>query len=127
MARPGGVPLPPGARLQGIGRGEAYRGGRWRIPGPPAERLPPGDGTAGLLLPPEPPQRLQGGECTDTGRPLGAGAPRQALRALRANLPGTRLARAGLVRQAGVVGAAAVARVPGGTCWRTQAGATPRR
>ena len=97
------------AGLEVIGRGDAHRRGRLLVPGAPAERFQPRDGTAVILLQPNLPERLQGGQ----GRGGLAGcrqpAPIQELIAVRPDLAGERLALARVLRQARLVGAETIA------------------
>jgi hypothetical protein len=62
VAHPMGIAFIAGAGLQVVGRGHAYRRGRWLVPGAPAECFESRHGTAVILLQPDPPQCLQGGE-----------------------------------------------------------------
>jgi hypothetical protein len=68
------------------------------VAGAPAERFPPWDGTAVILLEPNPPQRLQGGEGTQAWGGVCGQHPFQELKAVRPNLAGERLACAGVLR-----------------------------
>jgi hypothetical protein len=80
-----------------------------------AERFEPWHRTAVVLLDPYLPECLQGGEVAEAQRSVGGLHRRQELIAVRADLPGERLARVGLFRQAGLVGPEAIAAIP---IWR---------
>jgi hypothetical protein len=112
IAHPLGVPLTTIARLEVRGRGHAYRRGRVLVPGAPAELFPSWDGTAVLLLEPNPPPRRQSGELLPPQGGLRSPPPFQELIALGPDLAGEPLALTGLLRHARVVGAETVARVP---------------
>jgi hypothetical protein len=112
IAHPIGRTLTTVARLEVIGRGKADRCGRLRVARAPAERCEPRHGPAGIRLPPDPPPRLQGGESPGAERGVGGRHPRQERIAVRADRPGERRARAGIVRHADVVGPEAIAGLP---------------
>jgi hypothetical protein len=97
------------AGLQVVGRGHTYRRERLLVPGAPAELFQPCDGTAIILLQPDPPQRFQGGELPEASQALWEADPRQEVIAIRANLAGECFAFAGILRQAGLVRPEAIA------------------
>src|SRR5918999_4661933 len=90
-------------------------GGCSSHPRAPAERFPPRDGTAIILLDPNPPQRLQGRKVPEAERGVGGLHPCQELKAVCPNLAGECLAFTGVLRQARLVEPQAVPRIPG---WR---------
>ena len=98
IADPVGLAFTAVAGLQVVGRGDAHRCGRLLIPCAPAERFEPRHGTAVILLDPDLPECLQGGELPEAQRGVGGLHPRQELIAVRADLPGERLALAGVLR-----------------------------
>jgi hypothetical protein len=108
-----GLALTPVAGLQVVGRGAAHRCGRALVARAPSARFKPRDGAAGRRLPPDRPEDLEGREVIEAYREGVSLQPRAQLIAVRAALPGERLARAGLFRHARLVGAEAVARGPG--------------
>src|SRR5688500_7157755 len=110
-----GVTCTAVAGLQGVGRGDAEGCRRVLSGAAPAPRLVPRDGTAVIVLQPYLPECLQGGEVPEVWRRVGGLHPRQELIAVRADLAGERLAFTGVLRQARLVGAEAVTRIP---CWR---------
>jgi hypothetical protein len=112
IADPVGLALTAVAGLQVVGRSDAHRGRRLLIPGAPAERFEPRHRTAVIVLEPYLPECLQGREVAEAQRGVGGLHPRQELLAVRADLPGERLARAGLFRQAGMVGPEVIAGIP---------------
>jgi hypothetical protein len=124
IAHPVGVPLTTVARFEVIGVGDAYRRGRLLVSGAPAELFLPWDGTAVILLEPNPPQRLQGEEILPTEggsrSPHPCHRPRSDGRAPRVySYPSA----SALDR----TGDRCACTNSGGTCWRTQAGATSLR
>jgi hypothetical protein len=76
------------------------------------ERFEPRDGTAVIVLQPYLPECLQGGDVPEVWRRVGGLPPRQELIAVRADLPGERLARARVLRQARLVRPEAIAGIP---------------
>ena len=98
IAHPMGVTFTAVAGLQVVGRRDPHRRRRLLIPRAPAERFESRDGTAVILLQPYLPECLQGGKVPEVWRCVGGLHPRQELIAVRADLPGERLALARVLR-----------------------------
>jgi hypothetical protein len=106
------VPFTTVARREIVGGGEAPCRRRWLVAGAPAERFPPRDGTAVIVVPPNLPQRLQGRELPHTEGGIRGPHPFQELIAIGPDRAGARLTCAGVLRQTGLVGPEAIASIP---------------
>lgn len=100
------------AGIEIVGGRDTDRRRRLFVRETPAQRFAPWDGTAGLLVQPDLPERLQGGEGTEVRCALDGPHPVQELIAICAHLLGEGLALAYIFRQARLVRSETVAGVP---------------
>src|SRR5262249_17801893 len=100
IAHPMGVAFTTLARLYIVGLLDEQRGGRLLVHGAPADVFQARDRTAVILLEPNLPQGLQGGEVAEGGRVVCGPHPIQELIAIHPNLACEGVAFARVFRQA---------------------------